>query len=81
MYCILTHKQQETHACVFSTVATDALVLKHYWQAISIHGVEKNIHCIGLVSNGNITFIVNNNRKEKDILQTIVEPIVEGLTE
>ena len=31
----LTHKQLETHVCVISTVATDALVLKH--QAISMH--------------------------------------------
>ena len=30
---ILTHKQLETHGCVLSTVATDALGLKH--QAIS----------------------------------------------
>ena len=32
---LLTHKHLETHGCVVSTVATDALVLKH--QAISIH--------------------------------------------
>ena len=31
----LTHKQLEMHGCIFSTVATDALVLKH--QAISIY--------------------------------------------
>ena len=31
---VLTLKHQETHGCVVSTVATDALVLKH--QAISI---------------------------------------------
>ena len=30
-----THKQPETHGCILTTVATDALVLKH--QAISIH--------------------------------------------
>ena len=30
----LTFKHRETHGCIFSTVATDALVLKH--QAISI---------------------------------------------
>ena len=34
----LTHKQQETHGCILSTVATDALVLKH--QAISIHNAD-----------------------------------------
>ena len=32
---MLTHKQLETHGCVLSTMATDALVLKH--QVISIH--------------------------------------------
>ena len=31
---MLTHKHRETHGCVVTTVATDALVLKH--QAISI---------------------------------------------
>ena len=31
----LTHQQQKMHGCVLSTVATDALVLKH--QTISIH--------------------------------------------
>ena len=34
----LTPKHRETHGCVVSTVATDALVLKH--QAISIHHVD-----------------------------------------
>ena len=35
---ILTLKQREMHGCVVSTVATDALVLKH--QAISIHNAD-----------------------------------------
>ena len=35
---ILTLKHRETHGCVVSTVATDALVLKH--QAISIHNAD-----------------------------------------
>ena len=35
----LTLKHRETHGCVVSTVATDALVLKH--QAISIHNADK----------------------------------------
>ena len=35
---ILTLKHWETHGCVVSTVATDALVLKH--QAISIHNAD-----------------------------------------
>ena len=34
----LTLKHQETHGYVVSTVATDALVLKH--QAISIHNAD-----------------------------------------
>ena len=34
----LTHKHMEMHGCILSTVATDALVLKH--QAISIHSAE-----------------------------------------
>ena len=34
----LTLKHQEMHGCVVSTVATDALVLKH--QAISIHNAD-----------------------------------------
>ena len=35
----LTHKQLEMHVCIFSPVATDALVLKH--QAISTQGLSK----------------------------------------
>ena len=35
---LLTHKQLETHVCVLSTMATDALVLKH--RAISIHNPD-----------------------------------------
>ena len=34
----LTLKHRETHGCVVSTVATDALVLQH--QAISIHNAD-----------------------------------------
>ena len=34
----LTPKHRETHGCVVSTVATNALVLKH--QAISIHNAD-----------------------------------------
>ena len=35
---VLTLKHQETHGCVVSTVATDALVLKH--QGISTHNAD-----------------------------------------
>ena len=38
-YVSLTHKQLETYGRVLSTVAIDALVLKH--QAISIHSAEQ----------------------------------------
>ena len=34
-----TLKHQEMHCCIVSTVATDALVLKH--QATSIHSADK----------------------------------------
>ena len=34
----LTPKHRETHGCVVSTVAADALVLKH--QSISIHNAD-----------------------------------------
>ena len=34
----LTLEHRETHGCVVSTVATDALVLKH--QAITIHNAD-----------------------------------------
>ena len=40
-WSVLTHKQLETLGCILSTVATDALVLKH--QAISIYNAEKII--------------------------------------
>ena len=35
---VLTHKQPETQGCVLSTIATDALVLKH--QGISIQSAD-----------------------------------------
>ena len=38
LYAALTHKQLEMLECIISTVATDALVLKH--QGISIHSVD-----------------------------------------
>ena len=45
---ILTLKHREMQGCVVSTVATNALVLKHL--DISIHNCWLNIHCIGPVS-------------------------------
>ena len=38
MILLSTLKHWEMHGCVVSTVATDALVLKH--QAISIHNAD-----------------------------------------
>ena len=38
VYCIATLKHQETHGYIVSTMATDALVLKH--QAISIYTAD-----------------------------------------
>ena len=38
MVLVFTHKQVETHGYVLSTVATDALVLKH--QAISSQSAD-----------------------------------------
>ena len=34
----MTHEELEMHGCILSTVATDALVLKH--QDISIHSAK-----------------------------------------
>ena len=36
---LLPHKRLETNECILSTVATDALVLKH--QAIRIHSADQ----------------------------------------
>ena len=37
-FYVLTHRQQEMHRCILSTVATDALVSKH--QGISTHSAD-----------------------------------------
>ena len=58
----ITHKQLETHGCLSSNVATDALVLKH--QAISIDNAEKKtLHCIVPVSCKNIALSGNKIRR------------------
>ena len=45
----LTPKQVEMHECILSTVATDALVLKH--QAISTHSADKkSMYCTSFIS-------------------------------
>ena len=38
LWNFIRHKQLEMHGCVLTTVATDALVLKH--QGISTHNAE-----------------------------------------
>ena len=70
-WSVLTHKQLETHGCILSTVATDALVLKH--QAISIYNADKIIavldqfHTEILQLQG--TILENNIHFEKNITQ------------
>ena len=52
---MLTLKHRETHGCIVSTVATDALVLKpQCWL---------NIPCMGTISYKNITLMLDNIRK------------------
>ena len=55
----LTHKQLEMHGYIFSTVATDVLVLKH--QAISIHSAEQ----ISIVLDQIQTKILHSQQKVK----------------
>ena len=57
----LTLKHRETHGCVVSTVATDALVLKH--QAISIHNADKTFIVLDQFHIKNITLMLDNIRK------------------
>ena len=52
-YVILTHKQLETHGCVFNTVTTAALVLKHQATVLKIFVIS-----IRPVSYKTITFTV-----------------------
>ena len=63
---VITLKHRETHGCIVSTVATDALVLKH--QAISIHNADqtfivldqfhiKLLHIRWTASENEITFL------------------------
>ena len=61
------NKHRETHGCVVSTAATDALVLKH--QVISILNANLNIHCIGPVSYKSITLMLDNIRKSNYVLK------------
>ena len=52
-------KQLETHECVFSNVATGALVLKH--QTISTHSADEIIFVLEQFHTE--IFIVNNSRE------------------
>ena len=65
----LKHRETQRQGCVVSTVATDALVLKH--QAISIHNAD--IHCIGLVSYKDIAHKVISIRKWNHILKKVTQ--------
>ena len=57
----LTLKHRETHGCVVSTVATDALVLKH--QAISIHNADYTFIVLDQFHIKDITLMLNNITK------------------
>ena len=58
---ILTPKHRETHGCVVSTVATDALVLKH--QAISIHNADLTLIVLDQFHIKNIALMAYKIRK------------------
>ena len=60
-----THKQLETHGCVLSTVAADALLLKYRQIEFigSPFGTGVAILCTGPVSYMNITVVGNRIRK------------------
>ena len=60
---ILTHKQLEMHGCVLSTVAADALVLKH--QAVSSAQFWLNINCMKQILFRNVIFIMQTGMKKK----------------
>ena len=55
----------ETHGCVFSTVATDAVVLQH--KAMSIHSIEQLDIAFNQCYRKETIFIVNNHRKYNQI--------------
>ena len=57
----LTPKHRETHGCVVSTVATDALVLKH--QVISIHNADYTFIVLDQFHIKDITLMLNNITK------------------
>ena len=58
---LLTLKHRETHGCVVSIVATDALVLKH--QAISIHNADWTFIVLDQFHTKNITLMLDSIRK------------------
>ena len=57
----LTLKHRETHGCIVSTAATDALVLKH--QVISILNADKTFIVLDQFHIKNITLMLDNIRK------------------
>ena len=70
----LTLKHRETHGCIVSTVATDALVLKapgHQYPQC-----WPNIHCVGPVSyRKNIAHKVNSIRKGKTFWKKMTQSL------
>ena len=74
-YQSLTHEELERHPCVFSTVATDALVLKH--QAISIHCADYIFIVLNQFPTKKFTFMVNNIWKLNNIFIEMIQ-LVKG---
>ena len=60
-WCILTHKQLETHRCIINTVATAALVLKQ--QAISTNSADLIVIAMEHFDNKHNIFLVRNTKK------------------
>ena len=71
MCSLLTLKHRETHGCVVSTVAADALVLKH--QAISIHNADETLIVLDQFHIKNITLMVNNIMKWNYIFEKMTQ--------
>ena len=67
----LTLKHQEMHGCIVSTVATDALVLKH--QAISIHNADLTFVVLDQFQIKDIAHKVNSIRKWNHILKKMTQ--------
>ena len=71
----LTHEYEETHGCILSTVATDALVLKH--QTISTHSSYQI--CIVFDHFHRKILHLKQTTLEKEIIYLKKNPVVSGL--